>query len=122
MPFYPAMMNGRSETFMSTRYGMMGLRHGEESLAITDRAQWKTHFLGTKQSLGNGSGREAKRLARLKLRLPVRFSIDSLSWVGRSQFLLGKWDLRGESLLEEFFVQQHPGFQIIFPLCVFKRQ
>ena len=45
-------------------------------------------------------------LARLKLRLPVRFSIDSLSWVGRSQFRLGKWDLRGESLLEDFFVQQ----------------
>ena len=99
-------MNGLSGISMFIRYAVMGFISGGKTQVTISRAEWKTHFIDTKQSLGNGSEREAKMLARLRRRLPVRFSIDSLNWVGLSQFLLGKWDLRGESLLEDFFVQQ----------------
>ena len=61
---------------------MMAFIPGEESLGTINKAKWRNHFIGTKQSLERAYAPEQKKVEKWKQRLLVRFSIDFLNWVG----------------------------------------
>ena len=67
---------------MFTKYEMMGFMNGEGNWGIIDKAKWRIHFIGTKQSLERTYGQEQRKGEKWKQRLLVGFSIDFLSWVG----------------------------------------
>ena len=78
---YRGKRNGHNETDMFKRFSMMGFILGEESQDIINKAKWRIHFIDTKQQLEGNYEPEQNKGERLKQRLVVRFSTNSLSWV-----------------------------------------
>ena len=63
---------------------MSGFIAGEENQGTINKAKWRNHFIGTKQSLERSYGQEQNRVEKWDNRLLGGFSNDFLNW-GRVQ-------------------------------------
>ena len=81
---------------MYRRYERMGFTNGEGNQGIINKAKWRIHFIGTKQSLEKSYAPEQKKGEKWKQRLLVRFSIDLLRWGRQHLRELGDLDENGE--------------------------
>ena len=73
MPLYQKKENGFKETSMFRRYSMTAYTSGEENLDIINKAKWRIHFIGIKQSLERNYEQGRKRVGKLKLSWGVRY-------------------------------------------------
>ena len=73
MQWYQTKENGLIETSMCRRYSMMVYTNGKENLGTINKAKWRIHFIGIRQSLARNYVRELKRVGKLKLSWGVRY-------------------------------------------------
>ena len=64
MQYFQVTRNGHSETGMYRRLSMMVSNPGEEGRELIDRARWRNHFIGTKQSLEGNYRQGEKRVEK----------------------------------------------------------
>ena len=72
MQWYLTKENGHIETSMFRRYSMMVYTSGEENRGTINKAKWRIHFIGIRQSLARNYEQEQKRVGKLRLSWGVR--------------------------------------------------